>query len=99
MKKDLPKKINGYYKFEDYEMFKPNLSPVDVLKMGSFGGTYFRPIYSNVTNKNYKNRYAKCLPKQFLDSMTKEEIKNAWKKNGLEASSSGTNMHENIEKY
>jgi len=76
MKKDLPKKINGYYKFEDYEMFKPNLSPVDVLKMGSFGGTYFRPIYSNVTNKNYKNRYTKCLPKQFLDSMSKEEIKN-----------------------
>ena len=32
-------------------------------------------------------------------NMTKEEIKNAWKKNGLEASSSGTNMHENIEKY
>ena len=25
--------------------------------MGSFGGTYFRPIHSSVTGKDYKNVY------------------------------------------
>ena len=24
--------------------------------MGAFGGTYFRPIYSSITNKNYKSK-------------------------------------------
>jgi hypothetical protein len=41
--------------FKDHPEFKPNLSPQQVLKMGSFGGTYFRPIYSSVTKKHYKS--------------------------------------------
>ena len=41
--------------FKDYPEFKPNLSPEQILKMGSFGGTYFRPIYSSVTKKHYKS--------------------------------------------
>ena len=32
----------------------PNKSPIEVIKEGSFGGTYFRNIYSNVNNKWYK---------------------------------------------
>tara|TARA_Y100000816_G_C26105184_1_gene586985 strand:- start:504 stop:1274 length:771 start_codon:yes stop_codon:yes gene_type:complete len=32
-------------------------------------------------------------------NMTKEEIKKSWKDNGQEASSSGTKMHANIEKF
>lgn len=39
--------------FKDYPDFKPNTTPKDVLRVGSFGGTYFRPIYSSVTDKNY----------------------------------------------
>ena len=35
--------------------FKPNISPIDVIKKGAFGGTYFRHIYSGVNNKFYKN--------------------------------------------
>jgi len=33
--------------------FKPNRTPEEVLRAGSFGGTYFRPIVSSVTNKRY----------------------------------------------
>jgi len=33
--------------------FKPNLTPEEVLRAGSFGGTYFRPITSAVTNIHY----------------------------------------------
>ena len=37
--------------------FRPNISPVDVIKRGAFGGTYFRDIYSSVTDKFYKNSW------------------------------------------
>ena len=33
--------------------FHPNLTPEEVLRAGSFGGTYFRPITSAVTNVRY----------------------------------------------
>uniref|UniRef100_A0A7S4EJL4 Uncharacterized protein n=1 Tax=Pseudo-nitzschia australis TaxID=44445 RepID=A0A7S4EJL4_9STRA len=39
---------------ESLRDFKPNLSPEQVLRAGSFGGTYFRPIASAVTNIRYK---------------------------------------------
>ena len=35
--------------------FHPNITPVDVIKKGSLGITYFRDIYSNVNYKFYKN--------------------------------------------
>ena len=37
--------------------FKPDISPLDVIKKGAFGGTYFRNIYSNVNNKFCKNTW------------------------------------------
>ena len=41
--------------FGDAKQFKPNRSPEEVLRAGSFGGTYFRPIHSAVTNIKYKS--------------------------------------------
>ena len=37
--------------------FKPSKTPVEIIKKGSFGGTYFRDIYSGVNNKRYKNTW------------------------------------------
>ena len=37
------------------EDFHPNRTPEEVLRAGSFGGTYFRPISSAVTNIRYYN--------------------------------------------
>ena len=31
--------------------FKPNKTPIETIKEGSFGGTYFRDIYSGVNDK------------------------------------------------
>jgi hypothetical protein len=42
---------------DKYPQFKPNLSPQEIFKLGSFGGTYFRPIKSNVVNKQLKNQH------------------------------------------
>ena len=37
--------------------FQPNISLVDVIKKGAFGGTYFRDIYTSVNNKFDKNSW------------------------------------------
>ena len=34
--------------------FKPNKTPIEIIKESSFGGTYFRDIYSGVNGKFYK---------------------------------------------
>tara|TARA_Y100000996_G_C22553669_1_gene654698 strand:- start:2215 stop:2769 length:555 start_codon:yes stop_codon:yes gene_type:complete len=53
-------------KFKDFPDFKPNLSPRQIFKLGSFGGTYWRNIKSSITNKEYKNMH-----KKFPDSWWK----------------------------
>ena len=35
--------------------FGRNITPVEVIKKGAVGGTYFRDIYSGVNDKWYKN--------------------------------------------
>lgn len=45
--------------FKDFPEFTPNLTPYEIFKRGSFGGTYFRPIFSTVNKKKYKNIHLK----------------------------------------
>lgn len=51
-------------RFKDYPEFRPNLTPRQMFLLGSFGGTYWRPITSKVTNKSYKNQH-KEFPKSW----------------------------------
>lgn len=68
-KKIIPKTIE----FKDYPDFTPNLTPEQMFRLGSFGGTYWRPIYSSITKKNYKDQHLefpkswwKGIPKNWL---------------------------------
>lgn len=68
---------DGTYYFKDYPEFRPNLSPRDIFKMGSFGGTYFRPLYSSVTKKEYKNVYKK-FPKSWFKGIPEDHLTRPW---------------------
>ena len=57
--------------FDDYPEFRPNLTPAEIFEQGAFGGTYWRPIYSSVTGKNYKNKHYKY---KFLDHISNDLI-------------------------
>lgn len=51
--------------FPDYPEFKPNLTPEEIFKSGSFGGTYFRPIHSSITEKKYNKAWEE-FPKDWF---------------------------------
>ena len=70
-----PKKVNGSLYFSDYPDFRPNLTPRDMFLMGSFGGTYWRPIYSSVTKKNHKNIHKK-YPKSWWKGIPEHHLSN-----------------------
>lgn len=67
-----PKKdADGCLIFVDYPNFRPNLTPTEVIEQGAWQGTYFRPIYSTVTGKNYKNIHHKY---PFLKHIPEDKI-------------------------
>ena len=72
-------------KFKDYPDFKPNLTPKQMFRLGSFGGTYWRPIYSAITKQKYKNIH--------------KEFPNSWWKDIPEHHLSSSNYDISINKY
>ena len=78
------KKKSGSIFFADYPEFRPNISPREMFVLGSFGGTYWRPIYSKITKKHYKNVHKKYK---------------SWWKNIPESHLSSPNYNKDINKY
>ena len=37
--------------------FSPNKTPIEVIREGAFGGTYFKNIYAGINKKWYKNSW------------------------------------------
>jgi hypothetical protein len=56
---------NGDIHFSDRSDFVPNLTPQEIFYLGSFGGTYYRPIYSCVTGQSYQNAW-KEFPREWF---------------------------------
>ena len=68
-------------KFDDYPNFTPNLTPQQIFVLGSFGGTYWRPIYSRITKQKYKDqhkefKWLKKINKKLLTSVICESTRN-----------------------
>ena len=65
------------YKFKDYPDFKPNLSPSEIFKLGSFGGCYWRKIKSTITGKSYKNVHLD-YPKSWWKGIPDSHLTSPW---------------------
>ncbi|XP_016321411.1 uncharacterized protein LOC107672636 isoform X1 [Sinocyclocheilus anshuiensis] len=65
---EIKRNEKGQLVFKDHPEFTPNMSPKEVLQAGSFGGTYFRPIYSSITKQHYKDVWQE-IPKDWLDGL------------------------------
>jgi len=67
--KEIPEKNKrSVLVFKDEKDFQPNMTPKEVLKAGSFGGTYFRPIKSSITGLNYDKQWEE-LPQNWLEGL------------------------------
>jgi hypothetical protein len=71
------KNKHGEIVFEDAPDFRPNLTPREVIKLGSFGGTYWRPIYSSVTKKSYSHQHNN-YPKDWWKGIDKSWLTSNW---------------------
>jgi len=78
--------LNGYIIFKDFPYFKPNLTPEEVLRNGSFGGTYFRPIYSSITKQyetkawsEFPDKWFRDLPEKYYNSKIYDKNINKYK--------------------
>ena len=47
--------------------FGANKTPIEVIREGAFGGTYFRDIYSGINGKWYKNSWKKFHQLENID--------------------------------
>lgn len=64
--------------FKDHPEFTPDLTPRQIFEMGSFGGTYWRPIYSTITKKYYKDQH-KEFPKSWWKGIPEDHLTRSWK--------------------
>lgn len=62
-----PTKIGQHVHFADHTDFTPNLTPRQIFLLGSFGGTYWRPIHSAVTHKDYKDQHLEFAKYKTID--------------------------------
>ena len=44
-----------------HKLFKPNLTPKEIIQMGSFGGTYFHPTDRNIDPLTMSNIFRKLV--------------------------------------
>ena len=48
--------------------FSPNKTPIEIIKEGTLGCTYFRDIYSNINEKGYKNSQKEFVHLKNIDA-------------------------------
>ena len=71
------KNKEGLIVFKEYPEFTPNLAPQEIFEMGSFGGTYWRPIYSGLLKKQLKDQHKK-YPKTWWKNVPEHWLTTPW---------------------
>jgi hypothetical protein len=64
----------GNFHFESHTTFKPNKSPAEIIREGAFGGTYFKPLWSNKLQTTVQDDYQDTLLPQWRDGLSVERF-------------------------
>lgn len=51
------REIGDIISFPDWPDFQPNMTPREIFLEGSFGGSYWRPIFSSILSKSLSNQH------------------------------------------
>ncbi|MBF92525.1 MAG: hypothetical protein CMB78_01975 [Euryarchaeota archaeon] len=51
------REIGDFLSFPDWPEFRPNMTPREVFSEGSFGGSYWRPIFSSIISENLNGQH------------------------------------------
>lgn len=86
----------GEIVFKDAPDFRPNLTPAEIFQLGSFGGTYWREIYSTVTKKDYRNVHKK-YPKSWWKGLTDDDLTLPWEDYDKEINRYGVKVGTTLE--
>lgn len=90
------RKTSSYLRFKDYPDFTPNLSPREIFKLGSFGGTYWRPIKSKFYKNKLKNQHKK-YPKSWWKNIPENHLSESWDKYDININKYGVKVGTTLE--
>ena len=88
----------GEFIFKGHPDFTPNLSPQEIFELGSFGGTYWRPITSAVTGKTYKNVHLQ-YPALWWKNIDKKYLTTTWSKYNKKINNYGVKVGQTLEAW
>ena len=86
------------YIFPDFPDFTPNLSPQEIFELGSFGGTYWRPIYSLTNDKHYHNIHLQ-YPKKWWKNTSDQKLITPWNKYDKSINYYGVKVGQTLEEW
>ncbi|KAF8322547.1 hypothetical protein DL93DRAFT_2050295, partial [Clavulina sp. PMI_390] len=88
-----PTRVGGTLHFESDPHFSPNLTPEEMMRLGSFGGTFFRAFHSSILHDDIPEDYDE-FPEEWyhgLDAdslLTREVYENSVNRYGVKAGQS-----------
>lgn len=91
-----PKRVSGEIFFSDHPEFRPNLSPRQIFKLGSFGGTYWRPIKSKFYDTILKNKHKK-FPSSWWKGIPEEHLTKPFEKYDVKINKYGKKVGTTLE--
>ena len=91
-----PKRVSGEIFFSDRPEFRPNLSPRQIFKLGSFGGTYWRPIKSKFYDTILKNKHKK-FPNSWWKGIPEEHLTKPFDKYDVKINKYGKKVGTTLE--
>ncbi|KAJ9442474.1 hypothetical protein DIPPA_28233 [Diplonema papillatum] len=94
-----PRVMKGKIHFDDTPEFTPTLSPAQIFQAGAFGGTYWRPIKSKVTKKEYKDAYKEFPASWWKGLKPAQHLTRKWEDYDPAVNKYGTKVGASLEEW